>query len=278
VDKKKLKNKDANDMTFLEHLEVLRGHLLRSVASIGVFAVIVFVFKKIIIDMILLAPKSVDFFTNRMLCKFGQWINTDKLCINELPIQLINIEMAGQFRIHITIALYGGMILAAPYIFWELYRFIMPALKDGERKYSSGMVFFTSLLFMAGILFGYFMIVPLTLNFLGTYSVSAEVLNQINLKSYIGTITSLIFATGLVFEMPILVYFLSKVGIMTPAFMRRYRKHALIIILVLSGIITPPDIFSQIMVAIPMYLLYEISILISARIEKQREEREAADA
>jgi sec-independent protein translocase protein TatC len=261
VDKKKLKNKDANDMTFLEHLEVLRGHLLRSVASIGVFAVVAFLLKKIIFN-ILLAPKDVDFFTNRMLCEFGKWVNTDKLCINDLPLELINIEMAGQFRIHLTIAIYGGLILSAPYILWELYRFIMPALKSNERKYSSGMVFYTTILF----------------NFLGSYSVSTEVMNQINLKSYIGIITSLVFATGLIFEMPILVYFLSKVGLVTPSFMRKYRKHAMIIILIVSGIITPPDIFSQIMVGIPMYLLFEASIFISARIERQRDAREAAEA
>lgn len=275
MDKKKLKSKDANDMTFLEHLEVLRGHLLRSVASIGVFAVVIFIFTKFIVDHILLAPKSAEFFTNRMLCKFGQLVHTDKLCFTELPIQLINTEMAGQFRINISIALFGGMILAAPYIFLELYRFISPALQEKERNYSRGMVFYTSLLFLTGILFGYFMIVPLTINFLGTYSVSAEISNMINLKSYIGIITSLIFATGLVFELPILVYFLSKVGIVTPGFMRKYRKHAAIIILVIAGIITPPDIFSQIMVTIPMYLLFEISIFISARIEKQRMARES---
>jgi sec-independent protein translocase protein TatC len=277
VDKKKLKNKDANDMTFLEHLEVLRGHLLRSIASVGFFAVIVFIFTKFIFDHILLAPKSVDFITNRLLCKLGHLVHTDKLCINDLPLQLINIEMAGQFRINMTIALYGGLILSAPYILWELYRFIMPALEAKERRYSSGMVFYTTFLFMLGVLFGYFLITPLTINFLGTYSVSNEVLNQINLKSYIGIITSLVFASGLIFELPILVYFLSKVGIVTPGYMRKYRKHALIVILVIAGIITPPDIFSQVMVTIPMYALFEVSIFISARIEKQRDAREAAD-
>ena len=278
MDKKKLKNKDANDLTFLEHLELLRGHLLRSIASVGVFAVVVFIFTKFIFDHILLAPKSVDFFTNRMFCKIGQWAHTDKLCINDIPLQLINIEMAGQFRINMTIALYGGLILAVPYVLWELYRFIMPALKSTERKYSRGMVFYTTLLFMLGVLFGYFMIVPLTLNFLGGYSVSSEILNQITLKSYIGIISSLVFASGLIFELPILVYFLSKVGIITPGFMRKYRKHALIVILIIAGIITPPDIFSQIMVTIPMYALFEVSIFISARIEKERDAREAAES
>jgi sec-independent protein translocase protein TatC len=213
-----------------------------------------------------------------MFCNIGKWAHTDKLCINDIPIQLINIDMAGQFRIHMTIAIYGGLILAAPYILWELYRFIMPALKTTERKYSRGMVFYTTALFLLGILFGYFMIVPLTINFLGGYSVSTEVLNQINLKSYIGIITSLVFASGLIFELPILVYFLSKVGIITPSFMRKYRKHALIIILLVAGIITPPDIFSQIMVTIPMYALFEISIFISARIERERNAREAEES
>jgi sec-independent protein translocase protein TatC len=146
VDKTKLKSKDANDMTFLEHLEVLRGHLLRSIASVGIFTVVAFLLKKVIFG-ILLAPKSTDFFTNRMFCKVGHWAHTEKLCINDIPIQLINIDMAGQFRIHMTIALYGGMIMAAPYILWELYRFIMPALKSKERQYSRGMVFYTTFLF-----------------------------------------------------------------------------------------------------------------------------------
>ncbi len=278
MDKKKLKNKDANDMTFLEHLEVLRGHLLRSLLSIGIFAVAAFLLKDIIFDHLLLAPKAPDFWTNRMLCKLGDLVNTDKLCINDVPINLINIDLSGQFRIHLTIAFFGGLILAAPYVFWELYRFILPALKEKERKYSKGMVFYTSALFLIGILFGYFMIVPLTINFLGGYTVSDQVANQINLKSYIGTVTSLVFATGLIFELPILVYFLSKVGLMTPKFMRRYRKHAIVIILVLAGIITPPDVFSQILVTIPMYLLYEASVFISARIERERNERETAES
>ncbi len=263
-------------MTFLEHLEVLRGHLLRSFASVGIAAVLVFIFTNFLVDHVLLAPKSVDFFTNKILCNLGHRLGTEKLCLNAIPFNLINIEMAGQFRINMSIALYGGLILSAPYIFWELYRFIMPALQPKERKYSRGMVFYTSGLFMLGILFGYFMIVPMTLNFLGGYKISDDIVNQINFKSYIGTITSLIFATGLVFEMPILVYFLSKVGIVTPGFMRKYRKHAFIIILLLAGIITPPDIFSQIMVTIPMYLLFEISIFISARIEKDRIARDLA--
>ncbi len=264
-------------MSFLEHLEELRGHLLRSLASIAVFAVVAFILKDVIFSGILLSPKEPDFWTNRMLCRIGEWMNTTKLCLNSEPLDIINIDLAGQFRIHLTIAFFGGVILAAPYIFYELYRFILPALKSNERKYSKGMVFYTSGLFLIGILFGYFLIIPLTINFLGGYSVSEQVTNQINLKSYVGSVTSLVFSTGLVFELPVLVYFLSKVGLMTPGFMRKYRKHAVVLFLLVAGIITPPDLFSQFLVCIPLYILFEISILISARVVKNRLAREEAE-
>jgi len=264
-------------MTFLEHLEVLRGHLLRAIASVFVFTVVAFLLKDFIFNVVLLAPKEPDFWTNRMLCELGGLLNTTKLCLNDMPLDIINIDLAGQFKIHLTIAFFGGVILSAPYIFLELYRFILPALKDAEKKHSRGMVFYTSFLFIIGILFGYFLIIPLTINFLGGYSVSEQVTNQINLKSYIGSVTSLVLSTGLVFELPILIYFLSKVGLITPSFMKKYRKHALVVFLVVSGIITPPDIFSQFLVCIPLYLLFEVSILISARVERQRLEREAAE-
>ena len=260
-------------MTFLEHLEVLRGHLLRSIASIGVFTVVAFLLKDLIFNTILLAPKEPDFFTNQMFCKFGEWINATRLCLNDEPLDIINIDLAGQFKIHLTISFFGGVILASPYIFFEVYRFILPALKTKERKYSKGMVFYTSALFLIGVLFGYFLIIPLTINFLGGYSVSDFVDNQINLKSYIGSVTSLIFSTGLVFELPILIYFLSKVGIVTPEFLRKYRKHAFVVFLVVAGIITPPDVFSQFLVCIPLVGLYEVSIFISKRIYRQREAR-----
>lgn len=278
MDRKKLKNKDANDLTFLEHLEVLRGHLIRAIGSVAVFAVVAFLLKDVIFDHILLAPRSSEFFTNRMFCRVAEWLHTPKLCLSNVNINLINYDLSGQFRIHLNIAFYGGLILSAPYIFWELYRFILPALKENERKYSRGMVFYTTALFMIGVLFGYFLIIPLTINFLGGYSVSEQVANQINLRSYIGTVSSLIFSTGLVFELPILVYFLSKVGLITPSFMKRYRKHAIVVILLVAGIITPPDVFSQMLVSIPMYLLFEISILISARIERERNAREEAES
>ncbi len=201
-------------------------------------------------------------------------MNTDRLCINTIVLNIQNIDLAGQFKIHLMIAFFGGIVMSSPYIFFEIYRFITPALKDIEKKHSNGMVFFTSLLFLIGILFGYFIIVPLTLNFLGGYSVSPDVLNNITLTSYIRSVTSVTLSAGLAFELPILIYFLAKVGIITADFMKRYRKAAIVVFLVLSGIITPPDVISQFLVCVPLYILFEGSILIAKRIERQREARD----
>ena len=272
--KKNQKSKDANDLTFLEHLEVLRGHLIRSVISVLVFAIAAFMIKDFIFNIILLAPKEPEFITNRLFCQLGELINSARLCINAEGLDIINIDLAGQFKIHLRIAFFAGLILSSPYIFTEVFRFVLPALKETEKKYTAGMVFYTSALFLSGVLFGYYLIIPLTINFLGGYSVSAEVANQIALKSYVGSVTSLSLSTGLAFELPIMIYFLSKVGLVTPDFMRKYRKHALVVFLVLSGIITPPDVISQFLVCVPLYILFEISILISKRVERQREERE----
>ena len=179
--------------------------------------------------------------------------------------------MADQFMLHIMVSIIAGLIIASPFIFFEIWKFIKPALYDKEKRHASGAVFYTTVLFMLGILFGYFLIVPLSIHFLASYSVSAEVVNQINTRSYIGTVTSISLASGVVFLLPIFSFFLSKVGILTPQFMRTYRKHSYVVMLLLSAIITPPDIFSQIMVAIPLVFLYEISIFISRSVVKKRE-------
>jgi sec-independent protein translocase protein TatC len=271
VGKKNIKSKDANDLTFLEHLEVLRGHIIRSAISVLIFTVAAFMIKDFLFNIVLLAPKEPNFITNRLFCQLGELINSSRLCINSEGLDIINIDLAGQFKIHLRIAFFAGLILSSPYIFTEVFRFVLPALKDVEKKYSAGMVFYTTALFLTGVLFGYYLIIPLTINFLGGYSVSAEVANQIALKSYIGSITSLSLSTGLAFELPIMIYFLSKVGLVTPDFMRKYRKHALVVFLVLSGIITPPDVFSQVMVVIPLLLLYELSIVIAKRVQKDKE-------
>ncbi len=269
--KKQNKPKQEKEMSFWEHLEELRMHIFRSLAAILILTIVAFLNKRIIFDYIILAPKDMDFITNRFLCQLGEILSIDALCIGRLNLSIQNINMSGQFMTHLYVSLIAGLIVAAPYVIWELWRFIMPALKQKEKKYSTGAVAVSSLLFLTGVLFAYFLIVPLTINFLGTYQVSQDVPNQINLNSYISTVVSVTIAVGIVFELPIFVFFLTKVGILTPSFMKKNRKIMLVIVLILSAIITPPDVFSQILVCIPLVGLYELSIRISEKVYRQRE-------
>ncbi|NJO69842.1 MAG: twin-arginine translocase subunit TatC [Bacteroidetes bacterium] len=263
-------------MSFLQHLEELRWHIIKSVVAIIAMAILAFIFKDIIFDQILLAPKNPDFFTNRMFAIFADKMNSDVLRINDKPFELINITMAGQFSTHIWISVISGIILAFPYIVYEFWKFFSPALYDKERRYARYAVLAISFLFFIGVLFGYYVIVPLSIHFLGSYQISATVQNTINLPSYFSTIASVTLAAGIVFELPVVVFFLSKIGIVTPQFLRTYRKHAIIVILILSAIITPPDIFSQILVTIPLVILYEVSIHISAAIQRNKEKELAS--
>lgn len=269
--KKRGKKNVQAEMSFLEHLEELRWHIVRSAGAVFLFAIIAFIMKDFIFDTVILNPKTPEFWTNRMMAKLGDLVGSEALKINQKPLQIISIQMAGQFMTHIWVSIIAGIILSSPVIFYEFWRFIKPALYDKEKKHASGAVFYTSVLFMMGILFGYFLIVPLSIHFLGTYNVSSDVSNQINLKSYISSVTSISLAAGVVFLIPIFSFFLSKVGILTPKFMKTYRKHAYVVMLLLSAIITPPDIFSQIMVCFPLVFLYEIGIIISRRVVKKRE-------
>ena len=256
-------------MSFLEHLEELRWHIVRSAVSILVFAIIAFIFSRFIFDNVLLAPKTSEFFTNRLLCRLAEFLHAPNLCINTDPLKIQNIRMAGQFSTNIMVALYAGLIVAFPYIIWELWRFISPALYENERKYARGSVGWISVLFFMGALFGYFVIVPLTVHFLGGWQVSDEIANQIDLDSYFGTISFIPFATGIIFELPVLMIFLTKVGLITPAFMITYRKHAIIVLMCVAAVITPPDIFSMILVVMPLVILYEVSILLTKRTAKK---------
>jgi sec-independent protein translocase protein TatC len=232
--------------------------------------------KEILFDKIILGSKSPDFLTYRVMCYLGDRFGID-MCIRELPFTLININLSGQFTTHIYVAFMAGFVMAFPYFLWEIWRFIKPALKPRERKFSHGIVFFTSLLFMLGVGFGYFIISPLSINFLGSYQVSSMVANQIAMDSFISTVTTLTLATGIVFELPIVIYFLSRIGIVTPHFLRTYRKHSMVIILIIAAFITPsPDISSQILVALPLFLLYEVGIMVSVMVEKNKAKEEAA--
>lgn len=272
----------GQEMSFWEHLEELRWHLVRSILAILILAVAAFLSKDLIFNHIILAPKSSEFITNRALCLMSEWLASvwqafpsETLCIKDFSLKLINIKLAGQFLIHLYISIFAGLIVAFPYLIWELWRFIKPALYKSEQQYTRGAVFWSSFLFILGISFSYFIIVPMAVLFLGSYNVSSNVENQIALSSYIGTVVSLTFAVGIVFEMPILVYFLTKVGLLTPDFMRKNRKAMVVVVLIISAIITPADVFSQILVAIPLLFLYEISIMVSSRIyNKQQAEPE----
>lgn len=275
--KKNPKKEKEAEMSFLEHLEELRWHIVRSAGAIFLFAIVAFVMKQFIFDVVILSPRTPEFWTNRMFAQLGDLVGSEAVKINQNPLKMQSIKIAGQFSTHIMVSIIAGFIIASPVVFYEFWRFIKPALYDKERRHAGGAVFFTSLLFMMGVLFGYFLIVPLSIHFLGTYQVSSEVENTINLRSYIGSVTSISLAAGVVFLIPIFSYFLSKVGLITPQFMKTYRKHAYVVMLLLSAVITPPDIFSQVMVCFPLVFLYEIGIVISRRVVKKREKQLAEE-
>lgn len=268
--KKKSKPEPEKEMTFWEHLEELRWHLLRSIIAIIVLGVVAFLNRHFIFDTVILAPKDSEFITNRLLCKAGEFLGLPNLCIDNLSLNIINIKMSGQFMVHMWTSIVAGIIVAFPYIIWEIWSFIRPALYPKERKHSTGAVLISSALFITGVLFAYFLIAPLTINFLGTYQVSDFVQNQVSLTSYISTVVSVTLGVGIVFELPIFVYFLTKVGMLTPDFMRKNRKYMIVILLIISAIITPPDVFSQVLVVIPLMGLYELSISISKRVYRKR--------
>ena len=265
--------KNINEMSFLDHLEDLRWHLIRAVSGIMIVATIAFIFSRSIFKLIIFAPLKMDFPTYSLLCKAGQLIKVDTtFCGETLPMIIQNRTMAGQFSADIWTAIFAGFIIAFPYVIYQLWKFISPGMHPNERRHSRGFIIICSFLFFTGVLFGYYIVTPLSINFLANYSISEVVDNQIDISSYISLIRSAALASGLVFELPIIIYFLTKIGLVTPEFLKKYRKYALILVLVLSAIITPPDITSQVIVAIPILLLYEVSIII-ARIVVRNQNR-----
>jgi sec-independent protein translocase protein TatC len=260
------------EMSFLEHLEELRWHIIRAVGAIFVFALIAFIFIKDIYKHVILAPSRTDFWTYRQLCKLSDFTGYADLCVKKLDFKLQALGMADQFTMSITSSAIIGICFAFPYAFWELWRFIKPGLKTAERKAARGATFYVSLLFLMGLFFGYYIVSPLVINFLANYQLDEAIQNQYDITSYIGTLITLSLGCALMFQMPIVAFVLSKVGVLTPSFMRSYRKHAFIVILVISGLITPsPDIYSQLLMALPLVLLYEVSIWVSGSIERARQ-------
>lgn len=269
-----------NEMSFLDHLEHLRWHLIRATLAIVIAGALAFIAKGFIFDVILFGPRNVDFFTFDILCKASKFIGMDEaFCLTEIPYTIQSRTMAGQFSAHIWTSITAGFIISFPYVIYEFWKFVSPGLYENERNTARGFIWVSSLLFFLGVLFGYYVVTPLSLNFLGSYRVSDAVLNEFDLASYIGLIRASVLASGLIFELPIVIYFLTKIGLVTPEFLRKYRKMALVLVLILSAVITPPDIASQIIVAIPVLILYQVSIFISRRViknqEKQEKERKA---
>ena len=261
---------EKRDMPFLEHLEALRWHLIRALVAIAVCAVGAFLAKHLLFHTLILGPTRPDFPTYLWLCKLGELIRVDAFCIEQMPFSLQSRKMIGQFTMHVGAALVAGVVLAFPYVFWEIWHFVRPALRVKERRLMYGTTFFVSLLFFTGVTFGYYVLVPVAVQFLSNYQVDESVLNQFDIVSYVSTILLLVLASGLVFQLPLLVYFLTKAELLSSAWLKHYRRHALVAVFVLAAMITPPDPFSQALLALPLMLLYFFSIFVAWIVERRQ--------
>lgn len=268
-------DKNPNEMSFLDHLEELRWHLIRSTLAIVIIGCVAFVFSGFVFDVIIFGPSQMDFPTYRFFCKAATFLGIESdFCADKLPFTIQSRTMGGQFSADIWTAIWVGFIVGFPYVLYEMWRFISPGLHPNERKHSKGFIFVASTLFFMGVLFGYYVVAPLSINFLGTYQVSELVLNEFDLSSYIGAVRTSVIACGVLFELPIIIYFLTKVGLVTPEILKKYRKIALVIVLILSAVITPPDVTSQIIVAFPVLILYQVSIYISKVVLRREAKKE----
>lgn len=264
---------NGTEMSFLQHLEELRWHLVRSAAVIAIFAITAFCFNDFVFDTVIFGPLRQDFISYRALCSLGYKIGAgDVMCMTVKPAHLQTLSASEQFFNHMWISFLSGVILGFPVVLWELWKFVRPALKNKEIGPVKIFVVIASILFLIGIFFGYFLLFPMSYNFLVNYQVSSSgiVETQNTFDDYISLISTMTLVAGIIFEMPILVYFLTRMTLLTPTFMRKYRKHAVVVILVAAAVITPsPDVTSQMVVAIPMYLLYELSVFVSAWVIKK---------
>lgn len=263
-------------MTFVDHLEALRWHIVKIIGAVLVGAVVAFIKMDFFFNSVVMGPAHRDFITYRALCSISHRVGLgNAMCLEDINIKLQSTEMSSQFMMSFTIAFITGFIIAFPYIFWQIWQFIRPALKPSELKKTRGMIFWVSLLFFLGVAFGYFIIAPYTVNFFAAYTLSPLIENKFLVSDYIDTITQLVLGTGIVFQLPLVVYFFSRIGLLSAKFLRTYRKYAILVILVIAAVITPPDVVSQLVVTFPLWLLYEISIGIAARVERDQTKKEA---
>lgn len=253
-------NKEKN-MSFLDHLEELRWRLVKISISILIVSSVLFWFQEWIMNYFFLSMKEPTFITFKVMCSlFG-------VCIEEIPVSFQSTTMSGQFSYALMMSIMGGVVLSFPFIFYQIWSFVKPGLKQSEKSVAKGMVFYVSILFFTGILFGYFIVAPLCVQFFGAYQISGQIQNIFTISSYLSMILSTVFYSGLLFLLPVVAYIFTRLGIITPAFLKKYRKHAIVGVLILAAAITPPDVISQIIVAIPIILLYEIGIIVSKRVE-----------
>jgi len=264
------------EMTFIDHLEELRWHIIRSVIAVIIASILVFIKTDYVVDEILFGPTRPDFVSTLWLCKLGQTLHLgDVLCFQPVQAKFLETTMTGQFIASFTLAFIGGFIIAFPYIFWEFWRFVKPALSEKEIKKTRGVIFWVSLLFFAGVLFGYYILTPFMVNFYFNYKLSAQIAIMPSFSDYLENLIYTTAGIGILFQMPLLVMVLAKIGIVTASFLRQYRKHAFVIILIAAAIITPStDPFSLTIVTIPLYLLFEASIILAARVNKQQAQAE----
>ena len=271
----KRKKSDSEEMSFIDHLEELRWHLIRSVAAIGISAIVFFIYVREIVNDILLAPARDNFVTYGWFCKLSHALGLgDTICMQGVKVSFLSTELTGQFISSFTISFVGGFVVAFPYIVWEFWRFIKPALSDKEKNNTGGVIFWVSLLFFTGVAFGYYILTPFMVNFYFSYSLSPLIEIKPTFSDYLENLIYTTVGIGVLFQMPLLVMILAKIGIVTGTFLRKYRKHAFIIILIAAAIITPStDPFSLAIVAIPLYLLFEASIIVASRINKRQENK-----
>lgn len=261
-----------NNMSFLDHLESLRWHIIRSVIVLCLVTGVMFFFNDFIFNTILFGPTKPNFLTYRALCHLSRTLNLGvDLCMKQVNITLINTVMAGQLMMSIWGTFIAALIVTIPYMLWELWRFIKPALKEKELKSARGFVATSSLLFLIGAAFSYYIIVPWTVTFLSSFRMSGTVVqNYIDVRSYISMVTTLVLWSGVIFELPVVSYILTSIGLISPAFLRKYRRHAAVVILVVAALIAPPDVASQVIVSIPLFVLFEVSILVSKYAERKK--------
>lgn len=266
------KKSGSEEMSFIDHLEELRWHLIRSVIAIAVGAIAFFIYVREIVDRILLAPAKDDFVTYGWFCKLSHALGLgDAICMKGVKVSFLSTQLTGQFISSFTIAFVGGFIVAFPYIFWEFWRFIKPALSDKEKRNTGGVIFWVSILFFTGIAFGYYVLTPFMVNFYFSYSLSPLIEIKPTFSDYLENLIYTTVGIGVLFQMPLLVMILAKIGIVTGTFLRKYRKHAFVLIVIAAAIITPStDPFSLAIVAIPLYILFEASIIVASRINKNQ--------